>query len=103
MFRELSGRSAVAASLVRSLFCGLPRQDRRMAVVFVSGSDESAGRDQRCPFHYGGFVAPEEDWSRWVAPAWQERVLDGCPQLEFLHLTEMQNPKGRAKLGIDEI
>jgi len=31
--------------------------------VFVSGSDESAGKNQRDTFFLGGFVGPQDDWS----------------------------------------
>jgi hypothetical protein len=65
----------LAVSLVRSLFCGLPRLEKRMA-VFVSASDESDGGHHRSRFWHGGWVAPEKDWVTYFAPAWRERVLD---------------------------
>lgn len=91
----------LAASLVRSLFCGLPHQDKRMA-VFVSGSDESSGKDHRSPFLFAGFVGPEEDWHRFFAPAWQERVLDGPPKIDYLHMTDIRSPQWRAEHGLSQ-
>jgi len=88
--------------LVRSLFCGLPRQDHRMA-VFVSGFDETAGKTQRDTFMLAGFVGPEDDWSRLFAPAWEERVLDGPPAIPYLHMTEIRSPKWRKEHGISKL
>src|SRR6202521_1009060 len=99
---QLAQHQRIAASLVRSLFCGLPRQERRMA-VFVSGSDESAGKTQRDTFLYAGWVGPEEDWSRFFAPAWQERVLDGPPAIPYLHMTEIRSAQWRAEYGISKL
>ncbi len=83
----------LAAALVRSLFCGLPRQEKRMA-VFVAASDESLSGDK---FYRCGFVGPENDWSDWFAPAWAERVLDGSPRLPFLHMTDIRSRDFRKK------
>jgi hypothetical protein len=80
----------LAVSLVRSLFCGLPRQEKRMA-VFVSASDETDGGHHRSKFWHGGWLMPETDWYRYFAPAWQERVLDEKPSIPYLHMTEIRN------------
>ncbi len=67
--------------------------------VFVSASDENTATDKReCSF--GGFIAPEEDWSRYFAPAWQERVLDGPPPIPWLHMTEIRSRKFRDEHGL---
>jgi hypothetical protein len=71
--------------------------------VFVSGSDETAGKTKRDTFLFAGWVAPEEDWSRFFAPAWQERVLDGPPKIPYLHMTEMRSAKWRDKYGISKL
>jgi hypothetical protein len=71
--------------------------------VFISGSDESAGRTQRDTFLFAGWVGPEEDWSRFFAPAWQERVLNGPPAIPYLHMTEIRSQQWRAKYGISKL
>lgn len=71
--------------------------------VFVSASDESSGADHLCDFQCSGFVAPEADWSQFFAPAWQERVLNGPPKIEYLHVTEMRSRSWREKNGVTEI
>jgi hypothetical protein len=81
----------LAVFLVRSLFCGLPRLEKRMA-VFVSASDESDGGCHRSRFWHGGWVAPEKDWVTYFAPARQERVLDVEPSIPFLNATDMRDP-----------
>lgn len=71
--------------------------------VFVAASDESAGKNQRDTFFFGGFVGPEDDWSRFFAPAWQERVLDGPPAIPYLHMTDIRSPQWRAKYGLSRL
>jgi hypothetical protein len=71
--------------------------------VFVSGSDESAGKNQRDTFFLGGFVGPQDDWSLFFAPAWQERVLDGPPAIPYLHMTDIRSPQWRAKYGLSRL
>jgi len=78
-------RPGLAAELLESLFCGLPRIEKRVA-VFVAAADESDGPKQTGPFVYGGFVGPTRDWIDCFAPAWQERVLNGRPTLPFFHM-----------------
>jgi hypothetical protein len=46
---------------------------------------------------------PRRDWSRFFAPAWQERVLDGPPSIPYLHMTEMRSRKWRAEHGLSEL
>lgn len=87
---------------MRSLFCGLPHPERRMA-VFLSASDENAGKDQRSDFFFGGWLAPENDWSAFLAPAWQEQVLDGPPKIPYLHMTEIRSPAWREKNGLSRL
>jgi hypothetical protein len=64
--------------------------------VFVSASDESTATDKSW-FLFGGFIAPEEDWSRYFAPTWQEQVLDGPPPIPYLHMTDIRSRKFRDK------
>ena len=101
MFRIISKqhRSGLAAELIESLFCGVPRIEKCMA-VFVAASDESDGPKQTGPFVYGGFVGPSTDWIDWFAPAWEERVLNGQPTIPFFHMAEIRNPKWQQRYGI---
>lgn len=71
--------------------------------VFVAASDESSGKSERDPFYFAGWLAPEEDWSRFLTPAWQERVLDGPPQIPYLHMTEIRRPEWRAQYGLSHL
>jgi hypothetical protein len=68
--------------------------------VFVSGSNESTGKNQRDTFHFGGWIGPEEDWSYFFAPAWQERVLNGPPPIPYLHMTEIRSSSWRIERGL---
>jgi hypothetical protein len=96
---HLPYKKALAASLVRSLFCGLPHPEHRMA-IFVSASDEHSGKDRHGNFFFGGWLAPEEDWSRFFAPAWQERVLNGAPRIPYLHMTDIRSRAWREEHGL---
>lgn len=91
----------LAVELVRSLFCGLPRQDKRMA-VFVAAADESSDRFQQTSFYYSGFVGPEEDWYNSFAAAWDWRVLSGPPRIPYLHMTEIHTQDYRIKYGLSD-
>jgi len=71
--------------------------------VFVAGLDESAGKNQKAMFLFGGWIAPEDDWSRFFAQAWQEQVLDGPPRIPYLHMTEIRSPKWREQYGISRL
>lgn len=67
---------------------------------FIAASDENAGKTHRDTFFLGGFVGPEEDWSRFFEPAWQERVLDGPPKIPYLHMTESRSEQWRSQHGL---
>jgi hypothetical protein len=71
--------------------------------VFVAASDENAGQNQRERFFLGGWLAPEDDWSRFFAPAWQERVLDGPPRIPYLHMTDIRSSGWRAERGLSRL
>jgi hypothetical protein len=71
--------------------------------VFVSFSDESTGKNQRDTFVWAGWLGPEEDWSRFFTPAWNERVLAGPPRIPYLHMTDIRNQKWRDSHGIASI
>jgi hypothetical protein len=79
----------------------LPRQDKRMA-VFVAGADETSSDATRGRFFFGGWVAPEEDWYRYFAPAWQERVLNGPPAIDYFHTVDIKSPKWRTRYGLSD-
>ena len=68
--------------------------------VFVSASDEHSGSNGRGPFLFAGYVGPERDWSKFLVPAWQERVLDGPPRIPYLHMTEIRSNEFRNTVGI---
>jgi hypothetical protein len=69
-------------------------------LTFVAASDENAGKTHRDTFFFGGFVGPEEDWSRFFEPAWKQRVLDGPPTIPYLHMTEIRSEQWRSQYGI---
>src|ERR1700687_3364947 len=71
--------------------------------VFVSFSDESSGKTERDTFLFGGWMGPEEDWSRFFTPIWDERVLAGPPRIPYLHMTEIRRPEWRKAQGLTEI
>ncbi|HXP79855.1 MAG TPA: hypothetical protein VN976_08110 [Verrucomicrobiae bacterium] len=71
--------------------------------VFISGSDENSGKHHRDTFFFGGWVGPEEDWSRFFAPAWQERVLAGPPKIPYLHMTDIRSKSWRGKWGLSRL
>jgi hypothetical protein len=71
--------------------------------VFLSASDENARRTRQGHFFLGGWVASEEDWSRFFTPAWQERVLDGPPPIPYLHMTEMRSQRWRSEYGLSKL
>jgi hypothetical protein len=58
--------------------------------VFVCVADESADNDPG-NFFYGGWAASVDTWKNDFAPAWKERVLDGPPQIPYLHMTEIRD------------
>src|SRR6266403_1453566 len=68
--------------------------------VFVAASDETNSANGL--YHYAGWLASESDWTRFFAPAWQERVLDGPPQIPYLHMTEMRSRAWREQWGITQ-
>src|SRR6267378_5096898 len=68
--------------------------------VFVAASDETNSANGL--YHYEGWLASESDWTRFFTPAWQERVLDGPPQIPYLHMTEMRSRAWREQWGITQ-
>lgn len=70
--------------------------------VFLAASDETSGGNAFSMYHYAGWIAPEPDWSFYFRPAWQERVLDGPPNIPYLHMTEMRSQLWREKWRITE-
>jgi hypothetical protein len=70
--------------------------------VFVCAADESSDQNPRQNFFYGGFAAPLTVWEGVFADAWNERVLNGPPQIPFLHTTSILSPAWRAKYGLTE-
>lgn len=70
--------------------------------VFVAASDESAGKDRDDQFVLSGLIARERDWSDIFAPAWQRLVLDGPPQIPYLHMVDMRSKRWREEQGLSE-
>jgi hypothetical protein len=95
-------RPGISAELLKSLFCGLPRLEYRVA-VFIAASDESSERHHDGQFYYGGVVAPVTDWWDWFAPAWEERVLNGPPKIPYLHMTDINSSKFLREHGLTEV
>ena len=92
-------RADLAIDLVRALFCGLPRREHRMA-VFVCCADESIDQNPRGNFFYGGFSGPVNDWDGVFADAWNERILNGPPQIPYLHMTSIRSRDWREEHNI---
>lgn len=91
-------RNGLAKELVQSLFCGLPRLERRVA-VFLAAGDESDHPRQDGVFVYGGYVAPVLDWTNWFTPVWEERVLNQNPPIDHLHISTMRQAAWQEKNG----
>jgi hypothetical protein len=70
--------------------------------VFTAASDETSGGNPLSVYHYSGWVMPEPDWSHFFTPAWQERVLDGPPNIPYLHMTEICSKAWREQNGISD-
>jgi hypothetical protein len=70
--------------------------------VFVSASDESAGKTRQDQFVFAGWVASEQDWSEIFTPAWQRLVLDGPPKIPFLHMTDARSPAWRIEHSLSD-
>jgi len=68
--------------------------------VFVSASDESAGKNRQDQFIFAGLIASERDWAEIFSPAWQRLVLDGPPSIPYLHMTEMRRKSWREEQGL---
>lgn len=47
-------------------------------------------------------MGPEEDWSRFFTPAWDERVLVGPPRIPYLHMTDIRSSRWREAHGLTE-
>jgi hypothetical protein len=68
--------------------------------VFVCAADETADQNPRGNFVYAGFSAPVDIWEGTFAAAWNERVLQGPPQIPYLHMTDIRSAKWQAKHGL---
>jgi hypothetical protein len=68
--------------------------------VFVSHSDETDEGHHRSMFWHCGLIAPEQDWSAYFNPAWQEDVLDSPPAIPYLHVSEIRDSEWRAQHGL---
>jgi hypothetical protein len=68
--------------------------------VFISASDENTDNQD---FAFGGLLAPEQDWSSFFAPAWQEGVLNGPPMIPYLHMTEIRSRSFRERYGLSRL
>jgi hypothetical protein len=68
--------------------------------VFVCCADESSDGQQATDFFYGGYAATVDTWDNDFSPAWNERVRQGPPQLEYLHMSELLREEWRIKHGV---
>ncbi len=58
--------------------------------VFLACSDETvADTGSMREFYYAGFIAPLLHWHASFALEWQAKVLDGPPQIPYLHMTDV--------------
>jgi hypothetical protein len=94
------GSPGLAGALVRSLFAGLLRQDKRMA-VFTAFSDECGagappGEIPQGAYIIGGFVAAKSVWGNF-AQSWHDRVLAASPRIPYLHMNEIRGSAFREK------
>jgi hypothetical protein len=67
--------------------------------VYTAYSDESGVGDPSGTFIMGGYLAPEQDWKE-LTESWQNRVLNGPPQIPYLHMKEIRREEWRAEHGI---
>jgi hypothetical protein len=67
--------------------------------LFVSYSDESDTQNDARTFFMAGYAARETEWPRF-AKSWQQRVLDGTPELPYLHMTDIRSPQWRSEHNI---
>jgi len=65
--------------------------------VFVCATDESADDTH---FFYAGWAAPVDIWDGCFAQAWNERVLNGPPQIPYLHMTEIRDWNWQERYGL---
>jgi hypothetical protein len=84
-----------AGALTRALFAGLKFGRNRMA-VFLANSDETGVADPRGEFIVGGYIQAEDYWGSF-AEDWQRKVLDGSPQIPYLHMNEIRRPEWRTQ------
>jgi hypothetical protein len=66
--------------------------------VFLAALDET--RSKEGDFTLGGWVAAEDDWTRYFEPAWTDRVLNGQVPIPYLHMSEIWNAKWQEKHGL---
>ena len=66
--------------------------------VFVSYSDETK-TGSLSDFLVSGYIADEQSTWPLLTSAWQERVLDGSPNIPYLHMTDIRNAKWRREKG----
>jgi hypothetical protein len=69
--------------------------------VFIANSDESGTADPRGEFLVAGYIAPEDYWGDF-AREWQERVLDGPPQIPYLHMNEIRRESWRKQYRLSD-
>jgi len=63
--------------------------------TYLAALDESYdAANMAGPFLVGGVVAPERDWTEYIIPAWEERVLQRSPAIPYLHMTDIYDRRG---------
>jgi hypothetical protein len=66
--------------------------------VFLAALDET--RNKKGDFTLGGWLASEDDWTRYFEPAWSDRVLNGQKPIPYLHMSEIWNAEWQDKYRI---
>ena len=65
--------------------------------VFICATDESGDAGN---FSYGGWAAPVDVWEGCFTAAWNERVLNGPPQIPYLHMTDIRDWNWQKEYGL---
>jgi hypothetical protein len=71
--------------------------------VFICCADESTDGRQQTDFFFGGYAATVDTWENDFTPAWIERVLQGRPSLDYLHMSDIVRRRWRIDHGVTQI
>ena len=68
--------------------------------TWVCGFDESSDQNPTKHFFFVGVSAPEGDWQSFFEPAWKERVLNGLPAIDYLHMVDILSGRWQQEHGL---